>query len=544
MGLREPMKHFATNVVIAGGGPTGLCAAIELARWGVRSVVLERRTRDQPVYPTANHLTARTMEIFRQWQIAELVRNSGFPRERPEDSYFLADVDLPVAHITFGGGREFERELSPETTLWCPRPFLDPVLLAKAEGMAEITLLHGVEIEERDIGAERATLVGRGRDGARVSVSGDWLLVAEGASSASRDGMGIEMIGVEMPIQIESLLFTCPGLAERLPQGVMFWFLPPRLATVVSIDGRDTWRAHVPAEAMRGQAIEVYLADLLGPLEPLARFPWQPRLKLAKRYRSGRAFLIGDAAHVVTPYGGVGMVTGIEDAFNLGWKLGAVQRGWASEKLLDTYQSERRPAASEVLSYQGMIVADDSYTLTGGLALSLPPLPPSLQDRTELGEKSREQAREILLRTRKREFVKPGLEFGFCYAQSEAILADGPSARARGSIDREAAWAELEPGVHAGRRAPHMRVGGQRALFDSFGAHFTVVARSPGIASPFLESARTAAVPVAVATVDDPIYPRWTLVRPDGFVAARGDGDVDAAFCAALWRTVTAGGGS
>lgn len=537
------MKRLMTNVVIAGGGPTGLCAAIELARWGVRSVVMERRTREQAVYPTANHLTARTMEIFRQWGIAEQLRNAGFPPEIPEDCYFIAGMDIPpVARMTFGGGREFESELTPEPTLWCPRPFLDPVLLAKAESMPEITLLHGVEIEERDIGDEGVTLVGHCRDGTGVSVSGDWLLVAEGAAAATRGQMGIEMIGVQMPIQVDSLLFKCPGLVDRLPQGVMFWFLPPKLATVVSIDGKDIWRAHVPSEALDGQTIDAYLADLLGPLEPLARFPWQPRLALASRYRKGRAFLIGDAAHNVTPYGGVGMVLGIEDAFNIGWKLGAIHQGWANESLLDSYQTERRPVASEVLRYQGMVVGEHGYEMTGGLALSLPALPADLQERTAAGEKAREQAREILLRARKLEFVKPGLEFGFCYSQSDAVVSDGPSDRAQGKVDWEASWAELQPQVRPGRRAPHVMIDEGRPLFDSFGAHFTVVAHSPDTVSHLLRSAECAGVPAVPAMVNDPLYPAWTVVRPDGFVAACGDDCPGDVFCASLWRTVTAQG--
>ncbi len=528
------MKRIETQVVIAGAGPSGLSAAIELARWGVKSVIVERRTREQPVYPTANHLTPRTMEIFRQWGIADDVRHSGFPRPYPEDIFFIAGPHFePVARMSFVADETAEAARTPESTLWCPRPFLDPVLLAKAGSCPEITLLHGAEIETRTVKESSVSIGGNTKSGDAFAVDGDYLLVAEGASSETRDQLGIELIGTELPEPVESLLFRCPNLSERLPgRGVQYWFLPPHPATIVTIDGAEIWRAHVPARALGERTIDDYLTDFVGPIEPIARFPWRARMGLATSYRSGDALLIGDAAHVVTPFGGMGMNLGIEDACNIGWKLGAVYQGWANEGLLESYESERMVCAEEVLRYQGMTVSDSGFEITGQ-RLSLPSLPMDMLDETQIGVEARKAAGKILLEDRALEFNKPGLELGFDYGHSPVICSETSTPRLRGPED----WVKTPTTSEPGQRATHI-VDDQGVLFDAYGPHFTITTNNYDPAA-LISTAKERSIPIVHRPLGAPDLPAWRIMRPDGVIAACGDSALEPEVLHGIWDRLT-----
>lgn len=515
------MAQHETQIIIAGGGPTGLCAAIELARWGVHSVLVERRPLDQQVYPTANHLTPRSMEIFRQWGVADKMRAAGFPQNRPQDCFFLTEMDLPpLAKFSFEDAALTTAGIAPEPALWCPRPFLDPVLIAKAQSCPQITLLHGHEITHRVIGANNVQITATSKEGEALEISADYLLVAEGANSATRDQLGIVMVGTTLEIDIQSLLFRCDGLLERLPApGVQYWFMPPHAATLVSIDGANTWRAHVPEMALADQSIEDHLSAFCGPVDPLARFPWRPRMALANTYRAGRAFLIGDAAHVVTPYGGMGMNLGIEDAHNLGWKLGAVLQGIADEGLLTSYEAERRPAAREVLCYQGLDLAGDDFTLTA-FPMAPPPLPEDINAPTPAGQASRQAIQAELQSTRALEFHKPGLELGFDYTASPAIIA-APSARSDGSHSCPDEWAIYENAAIAGLRAPYFETDAQGPSFDAYGPHFTIAVHDVAQGQTMAAAAKAHNIPVHIIAGPS-TYPAWAIIRPDGIIAATG----------------------
>ncbi|MGB0112256.1 MAG: FAD-dependent monooxygenase, partial [Ilumatobacteraceae bacterium] len=377
-----------------------------------------------------------------------------------------------------------------------------------------VTFLDGHEIDEVSDGADRvvARLTGPGGDGIEVEAS--WAVVAEGASSATRRTLGIDMVGLRMDApNVDSLLFDSPGLSARLPgRGTQYWFLAPHRATVVSIDGADRYRAHVPMGQLDGVPIEEFLTEVVGPLTPVARFPWSPGLALATTYRSGRIFLAGDAAHIVTPYGGLGMNTGIEDAMNVASKLGAVVNGWAGEQVLDDYEAERRPIARELLRYQGLHLDDGGgFTLDTPLPLELPDLPDGLE---EADDALRARAGSILDEQRHLEFVKPGLEFGIRYP------VDGAPVPERGAAE----WGSYEPVVVAGQRAPHAESTDGVALIDRLGPHLLVVGRDD-IAEAVAAACGALGLPVETLATDDELYEGWTIVRPDGFVLAQNSTD-------------------
>lgn len=518
------------DVVVLGGGPTGLCTALELNRHGIDTVLVERRTRDSVVYPTANHITTRSMELFRLWGLADRIRNGGFPTDHPDGRYFLTSLGSEPFHVVEmepNGASPDPADRCTEASVWCPRPFLDPILIRAIEAAPHVQLLDGWEIDDvvDDDGIQVSLTAG---DGEQQLIQASWAVVAEGSSSRTRAGLGIDMVGLRIDHPtVDSLLFDAPGLAERLPgRGTQFWFLSPHDATIVSIDGADRYRAHVPMARLAGATIDEYLTDVLGPITRVAQFPWSPGLALADRYRQGRVFLAGDAAHVVTPYGGLGMNTGIEDAANIGSKLGAVVAGRCAETLLDDYELERRPVAEELLRYQGLhLDGDGGFTLDDPLPLTLPALPDDLETADAA---TRAEVSRILHEQRHLEFTKPGLELGIEYP------VDGVPAARRGPEE----WSRYDAHVAAGRRAPHAVGFDGTAVIDAVSDHPVVVVGTEPAVTRLARKCADAAVDVHTMPTADERYQGWTVVRSDGFVVShsRADDVTDDEFATLLTR--------
>jgi hypothetical protein len=241
---------------------------------------------------------------------------------------------------------------------------------------------------------------------------------------------------------------------------------------------------------------------------------------VAERYRDGRVFLAGDAAHLLWPAGGFGMNTGVGDAVDLGWKLAAVLEGWGGPKLLESYEPERRPI--------GMRNVQEASEMRAGYdqALNVSPL---LDADTEEGRALREKARTAILRTRAKEFQNdsPGIELGYSYDGSPICVADGTPAP---SFDHGI----YNPTTRPGARAPHVALADGRSTLDLFGRSFVLLAlgAEKAEAAPLAAAAKGAGVPLEVVELNEPkveqIYERrFVLVRPDGHVAWRGEAPDD-----------------
>jgi hypothetical protein len=235
---------------------------------------------------------------------------------------------------------------------------------------------------------------------------------------------------------------------------------------------------------------------------------------IAERYRAGRAFLAGDAAHQLTNAGGFGMNTGIGDALDLSWKLEASVAGWAGPRLLDSYEAERRPIGVRNIEEARANMAD-----TRGL-----PVGPEIDEDSEAGEACRKRVRDtIFARNLHRIEINPGVELGYRYEGSPIIAADGTPPP---PVETTTYTQTARPGS----RAPHAwldRDGG-RSTLDAFGSGFVLMTwDADGAASPIADAARARGVPLGI--VEGPpeaaaLYSaRLVLVRPDGHVAWRGD---------------------
>src|SRR5918998_644297 len=344
--------HPLPITLIVGAGPTGLTLAIELARRGVPLRIVDReieRTRTSRAIGTQ----ARTVEVFRIMGIPESALE---PAARPRALRF-AERDRTLARIPLGDGR----------------PGAPPRLISMDESDTERVLEQ--RLEQLGGRGERSTeLLGFWVEGERVIATlrdlggtsefeARFLVGADGAHSTVRREAGIGFAGAAYP---ERFLLADLDLDWGLPHDEgHIWIGDDGLVAAIPLPGERRYRVIVPlppayaakeyeseaeiaaeAETLLGQRTGVRLRRVGGPIWASA---FRIQRRQADRYRWGPVFLAGDAAHVHSPVGGQGMNTGIQDAFNLGWKLALAARGQAPPGLLDTYQAERHPIARGVL---------------------------------------------------------------------------------------------------------------------------------------------------------------------------------------------------
>ena len=528
-------------VIIAGAGPVGMVLALELGRRDVPCVLLNDRPGPSP-QPKANATSPRSMEHLRRFGVADRFRDAGLPANHPTDVTYvtrltgheLARQRLPcwrdaMAEVTEGTGPW----ASPEPPHRASQIYLERVLFARLADFPSIDRRFGWRLEEFEEQGDGVVCRAVDTDtGGVLKLTGDWLVGCDGPASVVRKRLGIEYEG---DAGIERLMMGGTMLAVHLrlrrPAGVawperswQFWTVNPEIRTlIIAIDGAGEFVMHIamkdgeiPAEtAVR--ALVNQAAGCAIDCEIISVSPWTAGYRLlAERYRRGRVFIAGDAAHLFTPTGGLGMNTGVEDAVNLGWKLAAVVNGWGGAALLDSYEADRRPVAARNLAFSKAFA--DSVGQT--------PATPAIETTTEEGGHERRETGAHLLEHARREFLIPGIHLGYRYEGSPIVCPDGTAEPADPPN-------EYAPTARPGHRAPHAWLEPGVALYDRFGVDFTLlVFEQDADTAPFAAAFEAAGAPLAILPVENTeiaaLYERpLVLVGPDQHVLWRGDAAPD-----------------
>ncbi|WSQ11411.1 FAD-dependent oxidoreductase [Streptomyces sp. NBC_01231] len=455
-----------TDVLIVGAGPTGLALGIDLARQGVAALVVERA---DTLFPGSRGkgIQPRTMEVFDDLGVLDAIREAG--------------GGYPVQMIWRDGQRVGEHRIFEPAEAGEDAPYNEPVMVPQWRTqeilLARLTELGGrvafgrevVGLDQDDDGVT-VRFGATARSGAGGRLRARYVVAADGGRSTVRRALGIGMTGET--VDPNPLLVADVRIAG-LDRDHWHVFPPGGEAegylAICPLAGTDDFQ--MVAQFPEGTSVDLSLDAIrkvvatrshLAP-EDVTEVRWasdfRPRAALADRFRAGRVFLAGDAAHIHSPAGGQGLNTSVQDAYNLGWKLGAVLRDGAPAALLDTYEEERRPVAAEML----------------GLSTSV-----------HRGETRRGGATRQL---------------GLGYRESTLTRETRPT----------------PDGLRAGDRAPDATVAGVR-LFDAFrGPHWTLLALDTE--APDLK----ARVRVVHGPAHGAYGAGLFLVRPDGYVGWAGD---------------------
>ncbi|GAA1856642.1 FAD-dependent monooxygenase [Pseudonocardia ailaonensis] len=349
--MRENMREniVETDVLVAGAGPAGLATAVAAAAHGARVLVVERRPGTSTI-PRATGISTHTMEIFREWGVAAAVAAGAVDCEPTVAvARSLVDPHPQVVPSGFPGRREALRA-SPMTPLLCGQDHIEPVLVdavRRRGGRVRFdTALTGLTVRAGGVVAEL---------GGGERVRARFVVAADGPRSTVREALGV---GVEQLGRLgdwAQVLFR-PDLAELLGRRphVLWTITHPDAEGVLLPVGGGRWsyarrwdcRTERPADfTFERWTTLLRAATGLPRLEPeiLGMQLFTMAAAVSDTMRSGPGFVVGDAAHRMTPVGGAGMNTAIHDGHELGWRLGWVLRGWAGDALLDSFADEREP---------------------------------------------------------------------------------------------------------------------------------------------------------------------------------------------------------
>lgn len=532
------VETLRTQVLIAGAGPVGLTAAMSLASYGISVVVVERRRRGEPPSVKSNHVSARSMEIFRRLGVASAFRNAGLPPDYPNDvSYRTTTIGTELARIHIPCRRDrYDDKSGPDG--WWPTPepphrinqiYLEPILFGRVDALPEVTILAQTEFETFEQTEAGVVAAVRSLEDWRVlNIECDYLVGCDGGRSVVRSAIGAKLHGDAVVQSVQSTCIRAPGLIERMsarPAWGTFSVNPRRSGNVYAIDGKETWLVHNYlrrgeddfASVDRDACLRLILG--VGPdfhYEIISKEDWIGRRLVADHFRDRRVFICGDAAHLWVPMAGYGMNAGIADAANLSWLLAGALQGWADAGILGAYEAERLPITQQVSHF-----AMDH-------AISLSKLRSAIPDRIEEpspeGDAIRARFGRELYDLNVNQYCCGGLNFGYFYDASPIIAYDDETQPGYTLYD-------FVPSSVPGCRTPHVWLEDGRSLYDAMGPGYTLLRFDPAIdVSGLVDAAARRKVPLVVLDVRSSdealttLYPQsLVLSRPDQHVAWRGN---------------------
>lgn len=510
---------FEPPVLVVGAGVVGAVLALELARNGVRCMVVERLDAPSPD-PRTYHLNSRSMELLRRYGLADLVRKQGVdPDDSTDVLWTQGFAEPPVLVWHLPSVNQLRRRYAAVNDGTAP---IEPYQRVSGEVLevlgrermrqdGNVDLREGSKVTDIKLHADGAVVTIDDGAGYTYRASVRYVVACDGDNELRRQ--------LEIPMEdrgpcqrYRSVHFRSSDPTLR-SFGIAYTTITADGITLVSHDDGDQWTGTVPVAdgclladpilAIRSSLGVGFRVD-----EIYAVTDWEGTLSVATVYRKGPVYLAGDSAHAFPPAGGYGENTGIADAVDLGWKLAASINEWGGPYLLDSYERERRPVAlfNRELSAD-LVEVGRRFT------------------RLALAGASREHLAGILEQDVHR-IDDLGVQFGYRYDGSPVVWhedGDAPSWQ----------WRRVTASTFPGVRAPAVRLADGRQLFDEMGPGFTLVDLTGyDLGKPLVQEARRRGIPIRHLPVDDAAvracYERdLVLVRPDHYVAWRDDSAPD-----------------
>lgn len=526
-------------VLIVGAGPIGLGAALELARCGVRSILLERNERTS-WHPKTRNINTRTMEITRGWgrEIYDEVRHLDLPPGwKSPVRFYDTLLGRQLGEIEAKGFEGAGPEFTPVGSVLTSQDMLEPTLLQAVVKTGMVDVRFHREIVEIVRGSEPDATeveirVKNVATGELINLTGPALIAADGAGSFVRNALGTIMDGPKKLAHYINCYYRADieKYAGKRP-GILHFVGSERATGVFQpLDARgrwlsqivvpeDQWSTDIFTKERCTEWIRAGVGDPDLAVEVLSVGKWQMNAVVGRKLIEGRILLMGDAAHMFPPTGGLGVNTGMQGMHNGIWKLALFLRGKAGRALVETYETERRPVARWVAdqSHHNARQVEQMARLSRGLPVE--------------GNLTPE---EVITATR-RYGNHLGMELGSIY-DSSAVVADGTEPP---KVDDE--YSDYVPTGRPGHRAPHVwiEMGGERlSTIDLVNPEFSIFAGRKGdgwkniaasVSKEFGLSTPCFVIGgVEIKDIEDTFLTRFglaedgaVLVRPDGWIAFR-----------------------
>src|SRR5882672_3276837 len=518
-----------TQALIVGGGPVGLTLAIDLGRRGVRCTLIEQKEAPQ-FLPKMERCNARTMEIFRRMGIADKVRAAGLRDDVPMDVFIILSlVEPPLLHLPYPSVKRARAEIRACSDGSMPlEPYqlisqytLEPLLKSIAEGLPSVKVRYGCRLESFAQDESGVTARVKHANGTGGAIGASYMVGCDGGASTVRKQLGIKLRGEHNILELRQALYRCDELFERIPlgngpgRGRHYHVADGSNGFLIMQDSTKHFTLHAVVEkdddmnAMFERTVAIPVK-----YEMLTCAPWRQNLLLADRYRDGRVFLAGDAVHLVIPTGGLGMNTGVGDAFDLSWKLAGTIAGWGGPGLLDSYEQERRKVALRNTQASGWAAA--------GMGMWRKLCRPEVMDDTPDGEALRAEIGRTANVHHRRVHEMIGVELGYSYAGSSLIAFEQ---------DNISDWdtTKYTPHTRPGVRVPHIWLKDGRAMQDVLGDNYTLLDLTGACDTAPLELAFDGiGVPLEIVHLDEAhirdVYGcSLLLLRPDLHIFWRGE---------------------
>lgn len=534
-------------VLIIGAGPAGQLSALSLARQGIASEIIDRRSAISTA-PKAHAVNARTLEICQSLGIdAQAIRAAGASANDAGWVRFMGKLTGPeFGSLPYERQDEGALENTPFPLTNIPQPKFEATLEKALVADPLISFSRNATCTDlsETSGGVRVTIED-GKTGNTVEKSYTYVIAADGAGSPTRHALGIAMDGPEVLENFITIHFEADlrSLTDARPGVLYFLFDPDTQGALIAYDRANTWvlmHGYDPATESAADYTEARCRDLVAKAIGQADVQidicnigsWAMSAQVAETYRKGRVFLVGDAAHRFPPTGGLGLNTGAGDAQNLTWKLAAVLKGQASSQLLDTYETERQPIA-RINSEQSLTNASKIFDLII-LLHGLDPEKTAEHYAAVSADPSKVAGLPDVVEAQRPHFDSFNLQIGYRYA-SEVLKGADPLPPA---ADIETS--QFQPSWNIGEHVPHhwvLQNGKTVSTYDMLAVDTFTLLTGPKANGAFQDAGPDILTRQQGTDFGDEGFD-WqartglpetgaVLVRPDGHIAARFTGSED-----------------